>query len=164
MSVIIRLHALGWACGCKSTTDSVCIIESFISLVLAHFRDSNLLFHLKLTIMNKNYAFVPAYHEWHLIDKNEPDKVLLSWIDPVDDLYDDYNKETGEYEDEPHLMTDYDEIWAVCNHFVEATRITLFEEEFEDPHGNTKEMVYEWPEDCILIPILAHALYDYYVA
>ena len=103
--------------------------------------------------MEKNYVFMPAYHEWHLIDTNEPDKVILNWKDPLDDMF-----------EEPYSVKSYDDVWGVCNHFVEATRITLFEEGFEDSHGNTKEMVNEWPDDGILIPILAHALYDYYIA
>ena len=103
--------------------------------------------------MEKDYAFVPAYYEWHLIDTNEPEKVLLNWKDPIEDLF-----------EESHPVKTYDDVWGVCNHFVEATRVTLFEEEFDDPHGNTKEMFNDLPEDSVFIPIMAHALYDYYIA
>lgn len=39
----------------------------------------------------RQFRFVPAYYEWHLLD--EENNILHNWPDPVEDLFDE---ETGE--------------------------------------------------------------------
>ena len=96
---------------------------------------------------NKEYRFVPAYYEWHLID--EEGNILLNWDDPIEELCD---------------LKTIDDVWAECNHFVEAERVTVLEEGFESLHGNTAEMLNKLPDDKIFLPIMAEALFYAYCA
>ena len=109
----------------------------------------------------QNYQFVPAYYEWHFIDKRHPEKVLLNWIEPLEDLYDDYNKETGEYEDEPHLMTEFDEVQGECEAFIERG-LNLFEEGTGSYFGVNEKDFMQLP--VCAAKVMARALYDHYIA
>jgi len=93
------------------------------------------------------YAFVPAYYEWHFIDKDNPDVHLLNWVDPFDnDLC-----EAKTYEDVLEIVHEY---YLLAHNAMEEG-----EKEFEGiptkrfallpPHA-------EW--------IMAEALYNAYVA
>ena len=68
--------------------------------------------------MTHNYAFIPAYYEWHFIDKRHPSVVLLNWPDPVESLYYEFSEETGEAFDEPVQMTSFNDVLNECDAFI----------------------------------------------
>ena len=97
--------------------------------------------------MEKNYAFVPAYYEWHLIDTNEPDKVLLAIIDPCEECFD----ENGE----PYSLEELSDWCSSC--LVEEIRQAHKKGEID--REIELENIPPRVDD-----IMAHALYDYYIA
>lgn len=110
---------------------------------------------------NPHYTFVPAYGEWHFINTNRPDEVLLNWVDPVDSLYHEWDEDGNSY-DEPQMMTSYDEVFNECDMFI-LTTINVFENgETDLPHNNKQEQFNKLPSNAA--EIMAHALYDYYIA
>ena len=102
-----------------------------------------------------NYAFIPAYYEWHFIDTENPENVLLSWQDPVESLY--------KGEDSDVLMTDIDDVYSECEDFINITRMNLeLDDERKDVNGNTIDNLNDLPANTV--DIMAQALYDYYIA
>jgi len=107
--------------------------------------------------MEKNYAFVPAYYEWHFID-TRTNEVLLNWNSPEDSLF-VYQDEDGNDLDEPIPM-DMDQLESECEDFINITRMNL---EIGDsyPDGNTLMGLNELPKNAV--QIMATALYNYYL-
>lgn len=100
------------------------------------------------------YQFIPAYYEWHFIDADNPDDVLLTMHDPVESLY------KGDDSDE--LMDDIDDVYSVCEDYINTTRMNLeLEDEKEDHNGNTLDGLDELPANAA--DIMAQALYNYYI-
>ena len=106
--------------------------------------------------MEKDYAFVPAYYEWHFID-TRTNEVLLNWNDPIDSLY-VYQNEDGDDLDEPIPM-DLEQVKSECEDFINITRMNL---ELGDsyPDGNTLMGLDELPKNAV--EIMATALCNYY--
>ena len=94
----------------------------------------------------KEYKFVPAYYEWHLVD--EEGTVLLNMNDPAEEMA---------------LCKTYDDVKTEVEDFIVATK-----QEFDcwpdekTIDGNTPEMFDKLPSNAV--EIMAQALYDYYVA
>lgn len=98
--------------------------------------------------MESNYAFVPAYYEWHLIEKSNPEKVLLNVVDPAEECY---NEETGE-------AYSLEELSDMCSSWL------VEEQRQAEDRGD-----YDRVEELESIPprvddVMARALYDYYIA
>ena len=102
-----------------------------------------------------NYQFIPAYYEWHFIDADNPDMVLLNMQDPIDSLYKD--------EDCDELMDDIDQVRCVCEDYINTTREGLeLDGEERDINGNTLDGLDELPADAA--DIMAQALWNHYIA
>lgn len=108
--------------------------------------------------MANNYAFVPAYYEWHFID-TRTNEVLLNWCDPVDSLF-IYQDEDGNDLDEPIPM-DLDQVESECEDFINVTRMNLELENEDYPDNNTLMGLDELPANAV--EIMANALYNYYL-
>ena len=107
----------------------------------------------KTSKKGKNYAFVPAYYEWHFIDTRHPERVLLNWIDPVEDIFTDYNHNNP--------MTTFDEVFNECNFFV-SHGIECFENGTGSYYGVTEKDFMQLP--VCASRIMAQALYNDYIA
>lgn len=105
-----------------------------------------------------NYQFVPAYYEWHFINKDG--KVLLNWVEPAENLYFEYDEE-GEELDEPRLMTDIDEVLMECESYINFGNMAFNEGETHY-NGVCKDDFAELPKNAA--DIMAQALYNYYIA
>ena len=104
-----------------------------------------------------NYSFVPAYYEWHFIDDNG--NVLLNMKDPSDDIYIE-NNINGQLLDEPVRFTTYDQMLDFCKDFIEVEKMCLDIE--EDSGQGNDERIFDLPDNAA--EIMAHALYDFYIA
>lgn len=93
------------------------------------------------------YQFVPAYYEWHLIDKNR--EVVHNMLDPLDDLL---------YGDERPMS--FDGVLAFCTEQINAANEAYAED--KEYHG----IKLDWPltseQSEEAASVMAHALYDYY--
>lgn len=107
----------------------------------------------------ENYQFVPAYYEWHLVNKDGD--ILLSMEDPEESLC--YETDTnGQLLDEPEPFTTLEEVHDFCKDFIETEKMCVESEpQKETVHGND-EHIFDLPDNAA--DIMAQALYDYYVA
>lgn len=105
----------------------------------------------------ENYSFVPAYYEWHFIDKDG--NVLLNMKDPSDGIYIGCDT-NGQLLDEPVRFTTYDQMLDFCKDFIEVEKMCLDNEE-ESGQGND-ERIFDLPDNAA--EIMAHALYYFYIA
>ena len=97
--------------------------------------------------MESNYAFVPAYYEWHLIEKSNPEKVLFNLVDPIEMCYLDNGK-----------PVDFDDLVNELDFATDDALRVAYEK-------NDKEQIENLSRigkcHCYL---MARALYDYYIA
>lgn len=107
----------------------------------------------------ENYQFVPAYYEWHLVNKDGD--ILLSMEDPEESLC--YETDTnGQLLDEPEPFTTLEEVHDFCKDFIETEKMCVESEpQKETVHGND-ERIFDLPNNAA--DIMAQALFDYYVA
>lgn len=109
----------------------------------------------------KKYDFVPAYYEWHFTDSDG--NVLLNWIEPLGDLYIEFDDD-GNWLEEPRPMT-YDQILAECEAFINIAWMNFENDtatQKNDMHGCYSEDYEKLPKNAA--KIMACALYDYYFA
>ena len=104
-----------------------------------------------------NYSFVPAYYEWHLVNKDGD--ILLNMKDPFEMLFDETD-ESGQLLEQPRPITTLDGVLDVCKEFIEVEKMCLDIE--EDSGQGNDEHIFDLPDNAA--DIMAQALYDYYVA
>ena len=99
----------------------------------------------------ENYQFVPAYYEWHLVNKDGD--ILLSMEDPEESLC--YETDTnGELLDEPEPFTTLEEVRDMCKDFIETEKMCV-ENDVCSVHGND-DSIFDLPDNAA--DIMAQAL------
>lgn len=111
--------------------------------------------------MAHSYDFIPAYHEWHFIDRENPSHVILNWQDPVDSLCYEFSEETGDIYEEPLQMTTFNEVLNECDAFIN-NGLMAFENGEEKYQGVPKKDFMQLP--LCASRIMAQALYKHYIA
>ena len=96
-----------------------------------------------------NFALVPAYYEWHLIDTNKPQEVLFNIVDPLEDLYDYPDGTPSTYEEVVSWM---------------ESSIDLALQRAEDGEDWNGVIVNKNSLPDNAAEIMAAALYNYYIA
>ena len=109
--------------------------------------------------ISHDYAFVPAYGEWHLIDTNKPQEVLFNVVDPLERLYIHLDPFDEHSEVDPLEKATYEDVLDFSEDCINVARRCA--ENNEDFDG----IVY----DDETVPgkaaeIIAQALYNYYIA
>lgn len=117
---------------------------------------------LEPNLPKKNdYAFRPAYYEWHLTDGNG--RVLLNWVDPADNFVVREDDDENDEYDVERPMT-YDEVLAECEEYIQCGNDFFNEADEEDEeegyHGVKREDFIRLPENAA--DIMATALFYYY--
>lgn len=98
----------------------------------------------------RNFKFVPAYYEWHLVDKK--DNIWHNMLDPGEDLLCEENTEP---------MT-LEEVIDFCSD--ELNNAQMCYNEGEDYNGIHPEISLTADELKEAANIMGKALYDYYIA
>ena len=99
-----------------------------------------------------NYALIPAYYEWHLVDTEQPQDVLLNINDPGEEMY--WHDEDADT-DTPKT---YEDVLEWAQDIIDTA--LRYAEEGEEYEG---VMVSEDRLPDNAAEIIAKALYEYYI-
>lgn len=106
--------------------------------------------------LNPKCAFTAAYYEWHLTDKRE--RLVLNWIDPIDNFWVSEDDEENDIYDELRPMT-YNEVLTECESYIEVGNMS-FENGDKDYHGVPQKDWERMPSDAA--EVMAKRMYFHY--